>query len=218
VISAVGHQTDFTIADFVADLRAPTPSAAAELVVGRKGDLVQSLEAFGERALRAIRYRLATCGRDLIERYVNRAAAVLRRKLATSTQRGDELDFRLREAVVRRMRAAEKRLRDGQHALAGLDFRVRLAQARLRLEYLRTRLPPLAHWRLEQGRSRLQSLQQQVDHLSPLAVLERGYSIVQNAAGKIIRDAADTAEGESLRVRLHRGGLLVHVDETIKTP
>jgi exodeoxyribonuclease VII large subunit len=78
VISAVGHQTDFTIADFVADLRAPTPSAAAELVVGRKGDLVQSLEALSERALRAIRYRLATCGG---------ACALLKNACATASTR-----------------------------------------------------------------------------------------------------------------------------------
>jgi exodeoxyribonuclease VII large subunit len=214
VISAVGHQTDFTIADFVADLRAPTPSAAAELVVRQKSDLLHGVESLRERALRALRYKLATSGRELLERSVDRAVTVLRRKLAGGAQRTDELHFQLRQSIVRRMRLAEGRLRDQQHALAGLDFRVRLARSRSRLEQLRDRLPPLMRWRLERNTAALHSLTQELAHLSPLAILERGYAIVQTPAGSVLREAAQTALNERLNVRLHRGRLGVRVEET----
>jgi exodeoxyribonuclease VII large subunit len=214
VISAVGHQTDFTIADFVADLRAPTPSAAAELVIRQKADLLHAVQSLRERAGRALRYKLATSGRELLERSVDRALAVLRRKLASGAQHTDELHFRLRQSIVRRMRLAESRLRDQQHALAGLDFRVRLARSRSRLEHLWTRLPPAMRRRLERNESALDSLAQQLAHLSPLAILERGYAIVQSPAGAVLRDSAQTAVDERLNVRLHRGRLGVRVEET----
>jgi exodeoxyribonuclease VII large subunit len=213
VISAVGHQTDFTIADFVADLRAPTPSAAAELVVRQKSDLQHAVQSLRERALRALRYKLATSGRELLERSVERAVTVLRRQLAGSAQRTDELDFQLRQAIVRRMRLAESRLRDQQHALAGLDFRVRLARSRARLEKLWERLPPLARLRLERNRLAIESLSLQLAHLSPLAILERGYAIVQTPGGSVLRDSANAAVNDRLNVRLHRGGLEVRVEE-----
>jgi exodeoxyribonuclease VII large subunit len=212
VISAVGHQTDFTIADFVADLRAPTPSAAAEMVVQQKSELLHAVQSFRERALRALRYKLATSGRDLLERNVDRAVTVVRRKLAGSAQRSDELHLQLRQAIVRRMRVAENRLRDQQHALAGLDFRVRLARSRSRLDQFWERLPPLMLWRLERNRAAVELLAQQLAHLSPLAVLERGYAIVQTPAGSLLRDSAQAAVNERLNVRLHRGRLEVRVE------
>jgi exodeoxyribonuclease VII large subunit len=213
VISAVGHQTDFTIADFVADLRTPTPSAAAELVVQRKSELLHAVQSFQERALRALRYKLATSGRELLERSVERAVTILRRKIAAGHQRTDELHFQARQLIVRRMRLAENRLRDQRHALAGLDFRVRLARSRSRLDQLWERLPPLIRWRLEREGAALGSLSQQLQHLSPLAILERGYAIVQTPSGGVLRDSAQAAVGDRLNVRLHRGRLGVSVED-----
>ena len=214
VISAVGHQTDFTIADFVADLRAPTPSAAAELVIRQKSEFAEMISSIEERLLQAVRYRLATTGRQLLETSVDRAAASLRRRLGSSWQRADECGFQLRQAVVRRLRAAETRFRNSQHSLAILDLRVRLAQTRAQLESRRERLMPLMTWRLEAGRSKLESLDRQMHQLSPLAILERGYAIVEASDGSIIRSSEQTARGDSLGVRLHEGRLRVRVEDS----
>ena len=213
VISAVGHQTDFTIADFVADLRAPTPSAAAELVIRQKSEFVEIISGIEERLLQAVRYRLATTGRQLLETSVDRAAAALRRRLGGLWQRTDERGFQLRQAVVSRLRKAETRYRNSLHSLAVLDLRVRLAQTRAQLESRRGRLTPLMTWRLESGRSKLESLDRQMHQLSPLAILERGYAIVEASDGTVIRSSEQTALGDSLGVRLHQGRLRVRVED-----
>ena len=213
VISAVGHQTDFTIADFAADLRAPTPSAAAELVIRQKSEFLEMILGIEERLLQAVRYRLATTGRQLLETSVDRAAASLRRRLGSLWQRADEREFQLRQAVVRRLRTAETRYRDAQHSLAVLDLRVRLAHTRAQLESRRERLMPLMTWRLEASRSKLESLDRQMHQLSPLAILERGYAIVEASDGAIIRSSEQTAPGDSLGVRLHEGRLRVRVED-----
>ena len=214
VISAVGHQTDFTIADFVADLRAPTPSAAAELVIRQKSEFVEMISGIEERLLQAVRYRLATTGRQVLETSVNRAAAALSRRLGGLWQRTDERGFQLRQAVVSRLRKAETRYRNSQHSLAVLDLRVRLAQTRAQLESRRGRLTPLMTWRLESGRSKLESLDRQMHQLSPLAILERGYAIVEASDGTVIRSSEQTARGDSLGVRLHEGRLRVRVEDS----
>ena len=217
VIAAVGHQTDFTIADFVADLRAPTPSAAAELVIQQKSEFLSLVRDLEQRAVRVLRYKLATAGRELLQASIERATGLLRRKLGTGWQRADESDHQLHHAIVRRLRAAESRLRDRQQALAALDFRVRLAKSRSRLEQLWQRLPPLAAWRLERARSALEALDPQLAHLSPLAILERGYAIAQTPDGGIVRDASQVDVGDSLRLRLHRGRLSVAVQQKEET-
>ena len=214
VISAVGHQTDFTIADFVADLRAPTPSAAAEVVIRQKSEFVEMISGIEERLLQAVRYRLAITGRRLLETSVDRAAALLRRRLGSLWQRTDEREFQLRQAVVRRLRTAEARYRNSEQSLAVLDLRVRLARTRARVEARRERLMPLMTWRLEASRSKLESLDRQMRQLSPPAILERGYAIVEASDGSIIRSSEQTAPGDSLGVRLHEGRLRVRVEDS----
>ena len=213
VISAVGHQADFTIADFVADLRAPTPSAAAELVIRQKSEFVEMISGVERRLVQAVRYRLAITGRRLLETSVDRATASLRRRLGALWQRVDEREFQLRQAVVRRLRTAEARYRDARQSLVVLDLRVRLAQTRAQLEGRRERLMQLMAWRLEASRSKLESLDRQMRQLSPLAILERGYAIVEASDGAIIRSSEQTAPGDSLGVRLHQGRLRVRVED-----
>ena len=112
VVSAVGHQTDFTIADFAADVRAPTPSAAAEIVAPDRAELAAGVRTLADRALRALRYRLSMAGRRLVEAGVERPAALIRRTVQSYWQRNDELEQRLGAAVAGRIRRQERRFRD----------------------------------------------------------------------------------------------------------
>ncbi len=214
VISAVGHQTDFTIADFVADLRAPTPSAAAELVVKQKNDFLAAVDGLRARLGQSMRYKLATSGRQFLESSLDRATALVRRRLASRWQRIDELDFALRQSAASRLRRAGVRLSGMQHALAGLDLRLRLARRRARLDRASAAFVGLLKLRLERETARLDSLDRHLRHLSPLQILERGYAIVQAEGGHIVRSSAQTAVGESLGIRLHRGRLGVRVERT----
>ena len=213
VISAVGHQTDFTIADFVADYRAPTPSAAAEVVIRRKSEFIETIAASENRLVQALRYKLAMCGRRLVEVSVGRPAAILRRKLGGFWQRMDEADFQLRQTMSQGFRRAENRLQRASQSLIALDLRLQLARQISILARLSQRLGPAMTLRLERLRSKLDSLDRQREQLSPLAVLERGYSIVRTASGTVIRAADQVSAGDTLQVRLHQGRLGVRVDE-----
>lgn len=213
VISAVGHQTDFTIADFAADVRAPTPSAAAEIVIRQKSEFLEMVAAREEGLAQAFRYKLAMLGRRLGESGMDRARALLRHKLAGCSQRTDELGFRLRHAMAERFRGSARRLQEIHNSLIALDFRVKMARRRSRFEGLSQRLKPAITRRMERAKARLESLDRQRMQLSPLAVLGRGYAIVQTSGGEVIRAVEQTQVGESLRVRLHKGRLQVRVDE-----
>ena len=214
VISAVGHETDFTIADFVADLRAPTPSAAAELAVRRKAEFLELVTSLQSRLVQALRYKLATSGSQLVESSLDRSTASVRHKLSQLSQRLDEHSFHLQDEIRQSLRAHERRFRETIELLARLDLRVTLAQSRSRLDGSSQRLPAAAERSLERSLSRLDSLDRQLAHLSPLSVLERGYSIVQDAKGSFVRSSTCTEIGDPLFVRLHEGVLSVRVEET----
>jgi exodeoxyribonuclease VII large subunit len=168
VISAVGHETDSTIADFVADLRAPTPSAAAELAVRPRAEFEAEMGRWEERLGRAWQYRGMR-----------------------SAQRLDTLDRRLRER----------------------DPRVRLGRQQERRRRAESALEQCMRLKLERLRARIESQAAQLGHLSPLRVLERGYAVVQDAAGHAVRRAEETELGQRLTVRLAEGRLGVVVRE-----
>ena len=214
VISAVGHETDFTIADFAADLRAPTPSAAAELAIRPRADFLDMVTGFEERLGRGALYRLSVCRRQLGEVGAERATSVLRRRLDRAGQRTDELDYVSREQTRRRLLAAERRLQAADAALRAADPRRRLAAQQARLAQLRASAERVMHLRLARLMGRFGSLHAELGHLSPLRVLERGYAIVQDAEGKLLRRATETSPGARLRVRLHEGRLQVGVEST----
>jgi exodeoxyribonuclease VII large subunit len=184
IISAVGHETDFTICDFVADLRAPTPSAAAELVVGRKEAFEQQLADVARNLVRALK------------------AHALERKNRFTAAAGSYV-FREPRHLVRHYRQQLEQIRTGMAQAA--EQRVQQHQQRLDEAGLR-----LQH-RAEVWKNGLaQALQRLATHLraiSPAAVLERGYSITLNRAGRPIRDAGDVAVGETIRTRLAAGAL-----------
>ncbi len=214
VISAVGHQTDSTIADFVADVRAPTPSAAAELAVPDIREIFQTLSGLRQRGARALRYRIAILGRKMLEAGLERAEASIRSRLAESRQRLDDAEQTLRLAIAARIHIDRERLAEHDRNLATLDLRVGLARQRQRLELLSQRPATLQRHRLERLAARLASLDGSLGALSPTAILERGYAIVRKESGELVRDNRQITPGDRLGIRLHRGRLNVTVSET----
>ncbi len=211
VISAIGHETDVTIADFVADLRAPTPSAAAELVIPAKRQLLDGLAETGRRLERTIRLELAQSARRLHEQGTGRATSVLQRNIGRSLQRVDEFDFRLRERAKDGIKARLRRFQNLDERLRKLDLRLRFANARHRMELAEAAAGQRISLRLTRDRGRLDSLARQVSQLNPLAILNRGYAIVLNEEGGVIKDAANVSVNDGLDVRLSKGRLAARV-------
>jgi len=214
VISAIGHETDVTIADFVADLRAPTPSAAAEMVIRTRQEVLDQIAASCGKLAQAMRYRLATSSRRLHQLGIDRPAAVLGRAIGRRLQTIDDLRDRLRERI--RVSLAGRR-RDWH----GLDTRVRRLDLRLRLSAHRRRLDLAVSTAAQNMRLRLQlsgrrmdSLVAQLSHLSPLRILERGYAIVRDEHGKLVKDSAAVTAGSNLEELPAKGRLRVAVPAT----
>lgn len=207
VISAIGHETDFTIADFVADYRAPTPSAAAEIVINTRESLLEQVNACRAKAIQAVRYRLLASSRDLHQRGADRAHALIERALGKRAQRVDELETRLRDVWRHRLDLASRRLGDMTRRLHASDLRLRFAHARSRLQFLDQQLERNMSAKLWHRQRRHEGLDLHLRQLSPLAVLGRGYAIVQRADEQVVRSSAEVTTGEALKIRLSRGGL-----------
>jgi exodeoxyribonuclease VII large subunit len=211
VVSAVGHETDVTIADFVADLRAPTPSAAAEMVVRTREELLDRIAAARAKATQGLRYRLAMLERRLRQHGIDRALNLLHRRVGRNLQRLDEQEYRMREHVRVAIDSRERARRALEARLRRFDVRPRLAGDRRRMERAHAAAAQTIHLRLARHRSRLDQLEAKLGQLSPLRILERGYAIVSNPAG-IVKDAAAAPPGSSIHVRLAKGAL----DATVK--
>lgn len=213
VISAVGHETDFTIADFVADLRAPTPSAAAEMVICTREQLVEQIGVYEHKLLQSVRYLVAMASRRLHALGAERASAVVHRGIGRRQQRVDELEYRLRDRVNAIASGAGKRLEALTGRLRSLDLRLRFAAARRRIDAAETALPQSMRLRLTRAHGRLDSLHAHLSQLSPLKILDRGYAIVINEQGHLVKQSADAPEGSGINVRLARGRLRARVVE-----
>lgn len=204
VISAIGHETDFTIADFVADLRAPTPSAAAELVIRTRQSLDESLDAAGIKLRQAMRLSIALLARRLHGVEVDRTT--LHRAIGKQMQRVDEIDYRLRDHW-RAVMAGRHRALDGATARLGqMDVRLRFARARQRMEACETSVMQSMKLRLSRARGSLGPPQAHLAQLSPLKILDRGYAIVENA-GKIVKSPADAPADSEVKIRVAEGEL-----------
>ena len=206
VISAVGHETDVTIADFVADLRAPTPSAAAELAVPRREDLLARIEAAHAGSLRALRYRLALIERRLRQQGIERAAAALDRRVGRAQQRVDDLAYGMRERMRAVCDGRERQRRALEARLRRFDVRPRLAFGRRRLETAAAAAEQSVRMRLARRRGAFEQLAAKLGQLSPLGILARGYAIVSNREG-VVKDAAAAPPGSRIHARLAKGEL-----------
>ncbi|HLK67004.1 MAG TPA: exodeoxyribonuclease VII large subunit [Bryobacteraceae bacterium] len=206
VVSAVGHETDVTIADFVADLRAPTPSAAAEMVVCTREELVDRIAALQTKGGQAVRYRLAMLDRRLRQQGIERALNVLHRRIGRGLQRIDELDYRLRERIRLTLETRERARRALDARLQRFDVRPRLAADRRRLDTAHTVLLQTIRQRLAERRGAFERLTAKLEQLSPLRILDRGYAIVSSPDG-IVKDSAEAPPGTRIRVRLAKGSL-----------
>src|SRR5579863_2502992 len=190
VISGVGHETDFTIADFVADVRASTPSAAAELVVQTRREFDKHIADLRETLAASIRFRMLELSRRVHELAGRRGFRRPLDLLHQQRQRADEMTSRLALGLRSRLEQSRKRFTALHLRIASFDFRVKIAAFRLRLEKRAADLGLRAERLLRSKRERLARLALQLEERSPLRVLERGYAIATDASGALLRDAA----------------------------
>lgn len=216
VVSAVGHETDVSISDFVADVRAPTPSAAAELLAPDSSDLQRRLDSLNRRLALSLRTRLSReqLRLDGLARRLRHPGERLRQQ----AQRLDDLDMRLRRAFAQQSTSRQERLARLEGRLHAQHPGRALALLRQRLDSLGERLPRAIELQLRQQRRQLENLAQTLHIVSPLATLGRGYSILLDERGQAVRSAAQTRPGQRLKARLGEGELDVRVEDNHLTP
>jgi exodeoxyribonuclease VII large subunit len=205
VISAVGHETDFTIADFVADLRASTPSAAAEIVTMVRDELFARVAGLMEDLSSAIRYRLIEARNRLSELESSRAFDQVPLRIKTAAQAFDEAAYSMQSAVKDVIKRDRARLGRTLLRLRDADIRRSLVSKRGALSLLEAKLSAAILMMTERKGERLSVAAGKLNSLSPLAVLARGYAIAFDERGQIIKRASDVKRGERVRVRLAEG-------------
>ena len=211
LISAIGHETDFTIIDFVADLRAPTPSAAAELVIRSRQEIESQTEEFDRRLARAVQYRLLMARQELTQLAKHGAFANMMDTLHRGQQKLDDRRFRLEKAQRVLLERNRRRWETVSAAVRHYDARRRLAAIRQQLQSEVANLAAATRARLLANRAVLDRLTASVEALSPVAILNRGYALVFDQNGQLVKDATTVRPGEEVVARLMRGRLHARV-------
>jgi exodeoxyribonuclease VII large subunit len=217
VISAIGHETDFTIVDFVADLRAPTPSAAAELVIRSRQEIEAQAEDIYRRLERAVRYRLLMARQDLTGRAQHGAFARMMDGIHRRQQKLDDQRFRLEKAERQLLQACHRRCETVSGAVRHYDARRRLAAVRQQLDAQLANLAAATHTRLRGSRGTLERWTASLEALSPVAILNRGYALVFDGDGRLLKDASQVKAGDEVTARMARGRVRSRVTATDDT-
>jgi exodeoxyribonuclease VII large subunit len=214
IVSGVGHEIDFTIADFAADVRAPTPSAAAEIAVPDGEEWLASLSRLARRLQRGL-LRRVEAQRERLRWLIGRAALVSpSARLSQQTQRLDDLEQRMFRALRQILADRRSALSERRGRLWQLSPAARLRSTAARQAALYARLRAAALARLHLARERLAPLVRTLNAVSPLATLDRGYAIVSRVSGVIVRNAAEVAPGTPIEVRLAVGKIRAKVEES----
>ena len=205
LISAVGHETDFTILDFVADLRAPTPSTAAELVIRSRQEIEQQAESLDRRMEKAMRYRLLIARQNLTELAQHGAFARIMDLLHRRQQRLDDLVYRLAHSQRDIFEGKRRRFETLSAAVRHYDARRVLHGIGQQLNAQVSALNATVQTLLLRRRGQLEQLSGQLNALSPLAILDRGYALVFDRAGQLLKDASRVQSGDEISARLRKG-------------
>ena len=216
VVTGVGHEVDFTIADFAADHRAPTPSAAAELLSDDRQELLARLRQQQETLQRAANRHLST-----LKLQLDNLKARLRHpgdRVRESIQRLDDRELRLTRAMDQRLQQEQQRLEVLRSRLTLASPASRLPEQQREVSRLATRLQSAMDHMLEQRRWSLQKQQDLLDSLNPLAVLQRGFAVVTDENGAVVRDSALLSANQKLTTRFAQGSAVVSVDSTSSEP
>ena len=216
IVSAVGHEIDFTIADLVADLRAPTPSAAAELLSPDQLDSLEQLQGLLQRFSNLAGQSLTWRKERL--RWMARRLRRPDKRLQDHAQTLDRLELQLKRVLRNRLQQAAAQLALQQRALVAVSPAQKLSQQRTQLAALSQRLAHSGRRHLDQGREQLASLSRNLNAVSPLAVLGRGFSISLTESSQVVRQTTDVAPGQTLVTRLADGTVHSSVTETHPNP
>jgi len=214
VVSAVGHETDFTIADFVADLRAPTPSAAAEIITAAQHRVEEHVEELDGRLRRGARYHLMLARQRYSALAADQVLARARDVIGRRGQQVDELERRIETALARKLRTMSDRVAALSASVERQNPTVKLVVARRRLDSAQECIERLAVTTISGRQTQLQHAWARLQALSPLAVLSRGYALVYGPDGTLLRSAADVNPGDTLRARLATGSVDAQVTAT----
>lgn len=213
IVSAVGHETDFTIIDFVADHRAPTPSAAAEIVVREAAELAARVESLNSHLCRGIAYYLLRRRSELRTLIESRGFAQTSNSIIALAGQCRQFEAKATSALKENLRRSTLRLHDAQKRLLAADLRAPLAAQSARIDNLNYQLHRSMQRILEKRQHQLAVTATTLNALSPLSVLGRGYVLVRDESGRLISRSSGVRQGQALSLRFEDGDVRCRVTE-----